>query len=298
MDAIDIKLWLSMATIPGEQATQSAGKPASNLTQRIITALVVLPFVLAAAVIGGLPFTILAGSLGCIGVAEFYLLAQKREVQGSTFIGVPTSAAVMLAFHLQQNSVWLAALGIGAILTFALETIRHPNDLRRSLTQVVMTLAGVLYVGIPTGLLIQLRAQPDGLVWLLLVFALTWGTDSFAYVGGRLWGKTKLAAHISPKKTLEGALVGIIGGIVSGLLILVVSGKLAPALFVLVVLGPFVAILGDLVESALKRFFDVKDSHIVGLNILPGHGGVLDRVDALILVAIFASIYLHVVVLP
>lgn len=285
-----------MATLPGEQSTQS-GKMPSNLTQRIITALVVLPFVLIAAILGGLPFTILAGSLACVGVAEFYLLAQNREVQGSTLIGVPTSAVVLLGFHLQQDLVWIGALLVGGVLAFTLETIRHPNDLRRSLMQVVMTLAGVVYVSIPTGLLIRLRAENDGLVWLLLVFALTWGTDTLAYVGGRLWGKTKLAPLISPKKTLEGALVGIVGGIVSGLLILIVSQKFEPSLIPLLAVGPLFAILGDLVESSLKRAFGVKDSHIMGFNILPGHGGVLDRVDALILVSTFSYVYLHLTVL-
>lgn len=287
-----------MTTLPGEQSTQPQGKLTSNLTQRIITAVIVLPFVLIAAVLGGLPFTLLAGSLACVGVAEFYLLAQKRQVQGSTLIGVPTSVVLLLAFHLQSHLLSIASVLIGAALTFALETIRHPNDLRRSLMQVIMTLGGVLYLCIPTGFLILLRAEADGLVWILLIFALTWGTDTFAYIGGRLWGKTKLAPQISPKKTLEGALVGVIGGIGSGLLILVVSSKFIPALIPLLAVGPVFAILGDLVESGLKRAFGVKDSHIVGLNILPGHGGVLDRVDALILVATFSYIYLHLMVLP
>jgi phosphatidate cytidylyltransferase len=132
----------------------------------------------------------------------------------------------------------------------------------------------------------------------MLIFALTWGTDSLAYIGGRLWGKTLLAPHISPKKTREGALVGIIGGIVPGILILLASDKLTVPLVLLVAVGPFIAILGDLVESGLKRAFGVKDSHIYGLNILPGHGGVLDRVDALILVTFFCYVYLHLFVLP
>jgi phosphatidate cytidylyltransferase len=286
-----------MTTLPGEQPAQTTQKLPSNLTQRILTSLVLLPIVLLATVIGGLPFTLMAGSLACVGVAEFYLLAQRRLVQGSSLIGVPVSALVMLAFHFQQDILWIGALVAGAAITFILETMRHPNDLKRSLLQVVMTLAGVLYVAFPTGFLIRLRALPDGLMWILLVFSLTWGTDSFAYVGGRLWGKTKLAPHISPKKTREGALVGIIGGIVPGLLILLAAAKLTPALFFLVILGPFFAILGDLVESLLKRVFGVKDSHIEGFNILPGHGGVLDRVDALIAVAALCYIYLHLFVL-
>ena len=151
-----------MATLPSEQSTQPQGKLSSNLTQRIVTAMVVLPFVLIAAILGGLPFTLLAGSLACVGVAEFYLLAQNRQVQGSTLVGVPTSAVIMLAFHLQDVTLGIGALIVGMVLTFVLETIRHPNDLRRSLVQVVMTLAGVFYLGIPTGYLIRMRAANDG----------------------------------------------------------------------------------------------------------------------------------------
>lgn len=287
----------NMTTIPGEQPAQPTEKLPSNLTQRILTSVVLLPIVLIATILGGVPFTLMAGSLACVGVAEFYLLAQKREVQGSTLIGVPVSALVMLAFHFQDNRLWIGALVAGAAITFILETIRHPNDLRRSLLQVLMTLAGVFYVAFPTGFLIGLRALPDGLMWILLVFALTWGTDSFAYIGGRLWGRTKLAPHISPKKTREGAVVGIFGGMVPGILILLAAGKFSLPLLILVILGPLFAILGDLVESWLKRLFDVKDSHIVGFNILPGHGGVLDRVDALILVSALCYIYLHLLVL-
>lgn len=286
-----------MTTLPGEKPAQPTQKLPSNLTQRILTSVVLLPIVLIATIIGGLPFTLMAGSLACVGVAEFYLLAQRRLVQGSSLIGVPVSALVMLAFHFQEDRLWIGALIGGALLTFALETIRHPRDLRRSLLQVVMTLAGIAYVAFPTGFLIRMRALPDGLLWIILVYTLTWGTDSFAYIGGRLWGKTKLAPHISPKKTREGALVGILGGILPSILLLLAYGKLTPELFFLVVLGPFFAIMGDLLESWLKRTFDVKDSHIEGFNILPGHGGVLDRIDALILVSALCYAFLYLVVL-
>jgi phosphatidate cytidylyltransferase len=286
-----------MTTVPGEQTTEPTGKLPSNLTQRILTAVLLLPIVLIATYVGGIPFALLAGCIACVGVAEFYLLAQNREVQGSTLVGVPVSAVVILAFLLQQHILWIAALVIGAIVTFVLETLRHPNNLRRSFLQVVMTLAGVFYVAFPAGFLVGLRGLPDGLVWIVLIYALTWGTDTFAYVGGRLWGKTKLAPQISPKKTREGAIVGIVGGIIPSLIILTATGKFSPTLLVMIVIGPFVAILGDLVESWLKRAFGVKDSHIVGFNILPGHGGVLDRIDALILVTTFCYFYLHLLVL-
>jgi phosphatidate cytidylyltransferase len=287
-----------MATLPGEQSTESTRKLPSNLTQRILTGVILLPIVLLAAIIGGWPFTLLTGALACVGVAEFCLLAQDREIRGSPIIAVPAGIGVILAFHFGQDSLWIIVMLIGGLATFLLETIRRSTPLRSRILQVALTLGGVLYVAFPTGFLVSLRGHPDGLVWLMLIFALTWGTDSLAYIGGRLWGKTLLAPHISPKKTREGALVGIIGGIVPGILILLASDKLTVPLVLLVAVGPFIAILGDLVESGLKRAFGVKDSHIYGLNILPGHGGVLDRVDALILVTFFCYVYLHLFVLP
>src|SRR5690606_24711434 len=135
----------------------------SNLTQRIITGAAILPFILIATALGGWLFTLLAGALALVGVAEFCLLPRERERQGSVIVAVPVGAAVMLAFHFHQHAWWAIALLVGAVATFALETIRHPRAIRLSLFKVVMTLGGVLYVAFPTGFLIGLRALPDGL---------------------------------------------------------------------------------------------------------------------------------------
>lgn len=270
--------------------TEAAKTPLSNLAQRLLTAAVVTPFVVAAVLLGGLPFAIMVTAFAVIGVTEFYILARNRPSQGSVLVGVPMLIGVALGFHLNDGRVWLGALVVGALATFVLEMARHHGQFRRSVFQVGMTLAGVFYLGFPTGFLIALRAQPEGAIWILLILCVTWGTDSFAYIGGRLWGKTKLAPRLSPKKTLEGAVIGVLGGIIPSLLLLAVTGQLMLWTLVLVFAGPFVAILGDLLESALKRFFQVKDSHINGLNILPGHGGILDRTDALLLVTMFAYI--------
>jgi phosphatidate cytidylyltransferase len=260
----------------------------SNLAQRIITALALLPVVLGLTIAGGWGFTLLVMVIGVIGTLEFYLLARQRPLQGSALIGMPMALSVLLAFHFGAHELWLLALAVGSAATFALELLRHPGSRRRSLVQVGMTLMGVLYVAFPAGFLIALRhaPDPDGLLWLLLTLSITWGTDTFAYIGGRLWGRHKLAPLISPKKTVEGALVGVIGGIVPSLLLLIAGNRLTVGLGLLVLVAPFAAILGDLLESSLKRFFSVKDSHVRGLDIFPGHGGVLDRIDALIMVAV------------
>jgi phosphatidate cytidylyltransferase len=262
--------------------------PLSNIAQRVITAAVVAPIVLATVLLGGIPFTVMVTVFAVIGVTEFYILARNRPSQGSAVVGIPTLIGVVLGFYLGDARIWGGAVALGAAATFVLEMTRNRADIRRSLYQVGMTLAGVFYLGFPSGFLVALRALPDGVVWILLILCVTWGTDSFAYIGGRLWGKTKLAPRLSPKKTLEGAVVGVVGGIVPSLILLALTERLIPAALLLVFAGPFMAILGDLLESGLKRFFQVKDSHISGLNILPGHGGILDRTDALLLVTMFA----------
>lgn len=267
-----------------------AEAPLSNLAQRMITAAVVGPIVVLTAIWGGLPFALLVTVVAVVGVIEFYVFARNRPSQGSTVTGVPTLLGVILAFYFREPLIGVISLLLGAVVTFGLETLRHHQDVKRSLLQVGMTLLGVIYVGFPSACLIGIRMLPDGKLWLLLILCVTWGTDSFAYVGGRLWGKTKLAPSISPKKTREGAIVGVIGGVIPSLLLLHFADRLSPLSALLVLICPFVAILGDLVESGLKRFFHVKDSHVEGLDILPGHGGVLDRIDGMLLV--IATVYI------
>ena len=87
-----------------------------------------------------------------------------------------------------------AALALGAVATFLLETLRHSSDMRRSLFQVGMTLAGVLYVGFPSGLLVACARCPTA-IWILLILCVTWGTDSFAYIGGQAVGQNQARAH-------------------------------------------------------------------------------------------------------
>jgi phosphatidate cytidylyltransferase len=264
--------------------------PVSNTLQRIITALIGGPLVLFAVLAGGIPFALVVLFGALVGVIEFYHLAQNRPSRGSNLVGIPIYLATVLAFYFGEPRLLIAALGIGTAATFLLELIRQHN-LRWSLTQTVMTLAGILYVGFPAGFLVSLRALPgenEGVLWVLLILFVTWGTDSLAYVGGRLWGKTPLAPTLSPKKTREGAVVGVVGGVIPALILLALTHNLSTATLVFIVIGPFIAILGDLFESALKRFFGIKDSHVPGLDILPGHGGILDRIDALLFVTALA----------
>jgi phosphatidate cytidylyltransferase len=155
----------------------------------------------------------------------------------------------------------------------------------------------VLYVVLPAAALVYLRLLPDGLMWLALVYVLTWFTDTFAYIGGRLLGSTPLAPTISPRKTVEGAVTGVIGGGTAGGVAVLVMGMFTPIFVPLLVIAPISAVIGDLVESSFKRAAGVDESHLPGFNLFPGHGGVLDRIDALIFVTTVCVLF-RVFVIP
>jgi len=278
-----------MPTSPGEQLEQP--RMLSNLTLRLLTAAVALPVAIAAAYLDGWLMVVVVTAVAAIGVVEFYILEQGRQVQGSSLVGVPLVVAVIVCFYLKRDDLWLGALAAGACVTLLLETVRHPKQVRRSLFQLGTTLAGVLYVAFPLAFLIRIRGFSEGWMWSLLVLIITWGTDTGAYFGGRLWGKTKLAPRLSPKKTVEGAVAGWGVGSCLAAVWLLMYDRLSVTSLALILIGPLMAMIGDLAESAMKRFFQVKDSHITGLDILPGHGGVLDRIDSLLFVSTFSYLY-------
>jgi phosphatidate cytidylyltransferase len=283
-----------MTTLPGEQAPSPAGSKradATNLIQRLATGLVGLPIVLLAAYAGGWWFVAVVALLTAVGVMEFCALGRSRGVEGNGRVGALANVLIVVGVHIVQPALWLGAAVGAAVLVGLIELARGAGP-RHAWSRVWITTAALLYVAFPASLLVATRNLSDGLTWLLLIFFVTWGTDTVAYIAGRLWGRTKLAPAISPKKTVEGAIGGVIGGILPAAIFLGLSGKYSPLAMVAVAAGPLLAILGDLVESGLKRMFRVKDSHIIGFDILPGHGGVLDRVDGLILVTTFTYFFL------
>ncbi len=268
----------------------------ANLRLRLITAVILLPVAILASLAGGVPFLIILLPVMCIGMLEFYVMEKDTTMQGSSLTGIPTGIIIVLGFFSNQDWLWQLALATGVVLTLLLELSRQPKEFRRALAQVGITLFGIVYIAFPTAFLLSVRnIQPDGLMWLFLVYAITWGTDTFAYIFGRIFGKTKLAPLISPHKTVEGAIGGILGAWIPAIVILVTTGAFQPILIPMVVVGPFLAVSGDLFESALKRFFSVKDSYVKGLNLFPGHGGVLDRIDALVWVATWVFLYLYII---
>lgn len=200
---------------------------------------------------------------------------------------LPLSAAATTALYvaLARSDVDLPQWSFIALAVLVLALILRPNArLAQSLGAWWVT--AVLYVGVFGSHLVLLRLEPEGQRWLLVLLAATFATDTGAYAVGRLFGRHLFMPSVSPKKTWEGALGGLVAGTAAGLGALValgldldaegVIGRVALALL------PVAAIAGDLLESALKRRMDVKDMS----NLLPGHGGLLDRLDSILLVGL------------
>lgn len=200
------------------------------------------------------------------------------------------AAPLVLAAVIYGGAIMNAAvILVVAICAVELYTMIKPD---RSALRVAFFLLGLLYVGFPFVLISRLAYHPNGREWLAILLLSNWATDGFALIGGRLFGRTKLAPSISPGKTVEGVLIGIIAGIVAAVgfgawwLNLSVDNG--------VVIGLLIAlptVVGDLFESYVKRQFHVKDTS----GVLPGHGGLLDRVDGLVLATIGLTVALLVI---
>ncbi|MCU0481126.1 MAG: phosphatidate cytidylyltransferase [Anaerolineae bacterium] len=182
-------------------------------------------------------------------------------VLGIVFLGAPLSTITIII--------------IATIAIIELYTISHVHG--RWIGFFIMGVA--IYIVFPMSLLIAIRDGENGLEWTLLLFFTNWGTDTFALLGGRMFGKRKLAPKISAGKTWEGAEIGFISGCCAGWIV----GLTAGLPFLTVLIAPpivsIMTILGDLLESRIKRLLNAKDSS----HLLPGHGGFLDRIDGLLL---------------
>ncbi|MGC4115716.1 MAG: phosphatidate cytidylyltransferase [Myxococcales bacterium] len=251
-----------------------------NLVLRIVSALVLLPVVLFLLWYSPLTTGIL-GALGAAGLAYEYYTIVFKKLDPALVGGILASAALPLCFALWPDRYAAGVVvGTGAltILAFSYYLLRGP--LPEAPLRVAFLVTGVAYCGLLLSTLSGLRPMQDGLGWIILALAVTWGNDTAAYAAGRALGKHKLYPAVSPGKTWEGFFGGALGSVgcafvVKALMLPTLSplGVLAVAL-PCSVLGP----IGDLCESMLKRAYQVKDSG----KIIPGHGGLLDRVDALL----------------
>jgi len=232
-------------------------------------------------------FTCFILLLSLLGLAEFYRMAlPHRRLEGIAASLAGTLSILALLCHDQLQFLFVIILMV--ILSCLLFLFRI-RDIRQSAGEVSLLLMGFLYVPLLLGHLVLLRGIPNGVQWILLLLVIVMSGDSAAFYAGSTFGKKKLYEAVSPNKTMEGAMGGLAGSLVGALLTkftffteLSVVDAVATALL-LGILGQ----LGDLFESLLKRSFGVKDSGVI----IPGHGGILDRLDSVLFAAPAAFYY-------
>lgn len=263
-------------------ASNNSGRWAA-LGKRFATAAVGGPLLLVIVWIGQWPLWALTWILALIGSAEFSGLLRHRNLDLPIWgIGAFTTGVLAgNAFHWRLWPVVVALFFLSALLGLG------GSDNQRGFLTGVAALFGGLYLGGLFSFLIRLRDLPNGFNVSLYVFFIIWATDAAAYFAGQSWGRHPLLPRVSPGKTWEGALSGVLVGAIAGL---VFSGLIQSPLSTGALVGGLLSIagqVGDLVESNLKRFVGAKDSGVL----LPGHGGVLDRFDSA-LFAMPAAYYL------
>jgi phosphatidate cytidylyltransferase len=251
----------------------------TSLQQRVISALVLAPIAIAALYFGGIYFLLFLMAASAVMGYEWCRASLEKSLGLATTL---TGTSVVVALFLAQKGLFLQAV-IALLLGSALVAVG--TVFRKRHDRIVWALAGPFCIGLPVLALIMLRAHPEtGFGLTFGLFLTIWATDIGAYFSGKSIGGPKIAPSISPNKTWAGLIGGVISAMIVAYLVnrYLVGGQVAT--IGVLGLGAICAILaqmGDFAESAWKRRFGIKDAS----NLIPGHGGVMDRLDGIFLTA-------------
>jgi phosphatidate cytidylyltransferase len=270
------------------------------LTKRAITSAWYVAAISAIVWFGGEPgFTALIVVLGVLAALEFYRMVAASQRPPLTYFGLVWTALFILSrspgllalLETRLSPELVTPLLLTSALVLSLIGILVRRQKEGAFTGWVWTMAGILYIGWLLSYLVALRGLDSGRNLVFLVLFVTWVSDTTAFLIGRRFGRHKLAPAVSPAKTWEGTISGVCGAIAVSVLFFTPTpfrlplgaGQVIPLSIAVSILGQ----VGDLIESLLKRNLGVKDSG----RLMPGHGGVLDRIDSLILAGIVVYYY-------
>lgn len=261
------------------------------LLTRIISGIIGMIIATGVIQMGGTVFVGVSLLLACLAWREYVNAFKHKEYNIPLFWGIFMIAFIILSGYLMQNVMF--GIIVAIFVSFMNTIFNHKNF---SIIDAIITLAGTVYIAVPFYHLVMLRIIEDnviltsnsilgdfsvGCILIWLTFIGTWASDSFAYFVGCSIGKHRLCPEISPKKSIE----GFVGGIVGAMLCVGALGSYFNFdLVIMLMMGALIAIIGtfgDLVESCIKRYVGIKDSG----TLIPGHGGVLDRFDSLLFTA-------------
>lgn len=290
------------------------GDKLKNFLVRTASGAVLLGIVLAAIFSGVWGYGALLLFITVVGVWEFYGLARAKGSEPQRCMGMLMSIVLFFAGFVPSLYIYnvidneellvdglllLMHCAILLVLTFVIEVFRNRKT---PIYNIATTIMGTLYVALPMATLMIIPAILNEVIycsdtwipWVFLFYLLlVWGNDVFAYLVGVTMGKHRMCERLSPKKSWEGFAGGIVGSIAVGAIAAAVLGGSYGVWIGLAVVVALSSVVGDLIESMFKRDAGVKDSG----SIMPGHGGILDRFDALIISAPFALIYLWIVMM-
>ncbi len=276
-----------------------AGTQSQAHFKRWITGLSALAVLIFCVVAGGAAFALLAGVGGAVCLWEYFRMICPADARKSCWLLLATAYAahigLVAAAQAARLGFFIGILGLNVVLCGFLSLWRFPSD-RSVLEIVAKQIQGVCYISLPIAMLIAVRSTPDGMIWIFFLCAVIFAGDTAALYIGSLWGRHKLSRSISPGKTIEGAVAGLAANLLVGMvgqaLFLAELGWSGSLVFCAA--AGFAGQIGDLFESELKRAANIKDSGFL----LPGHGGVLDRIDALLFAAPVAFCYRMYILSP
>lgn len=286
---------------------EKANKQSQSVGQRWLTALIAMPIVLVFAWFGGwFAFTAIL-LIVILNTLEFRNMLLHAGYHPLIWVSFGLSVLLLISAMVAQYRLLIIEAGVGSALLLSFLLLLFRKRLDGALVDWALTLAISIYLGWPMSCLLLLRGYasgalhpgaaqwltlPDGIWWLLVVLLGVWGFDGAAFFSGRYFGRHKLAPMISPAKTWEGVAGGLLLSIVACLVLTVVP--LHVPWYLAILLGVLVggaATLGDLAESLVKRQTHVKDSG----QIMPGHGGMLDRTDSILFAVIVVYIFAQLI---
>ncbi len=259
------------------------------LATRLITAAVAIPLVLAILIYGGnLGFFLLVLTVVGFSLYEYFSFVYPQRINIQIVAHTILGLLLPIAFYFGYPDFIAPVVAFIVIFAtaFALFKVTDPQKKAENL---FTRLFGIFYVAFLLSYLIVLRKLPHGIEWVVLALAINFGTDAGGYFAGRFFGKHPLYPVISPKKTVEGA----IGGLVLCMLLVIAAKYVLIQLLgwddvlILGLVASILAILGDMAESLIKRGFKVKDAG----GLIPGHGGFLDRIDSFVFSVPFIYFY-------
>ena len=257
------------------------------LSKRVFSALILVPLIVSIIWFGGPAYSLLIAVIAVLGALEFYGMAGLSWRHSLTLFGLLWTLLFIIAAHFE--GLYTAPLLTSAVV-LSLIWLIFRSPVEGASFNWVWTLTGIIYIGWMLSYFIPLRGLDGGRDWVLLAVLTTFAADTSAFFIGKAWGRRQMAPTISPGKTWEGAVGGLLGAIAAALILAAILPGLLIPYWQAMVIGALIGVfsqLGDLSESMLKRSAGIKDAG----RLIPGHGGILDRIDSILFTVVVVYYY-------